>query len=773
MNDLYLLNFITLESNMSINQSFELDSQIYPKILSPVISSDWDEIVTLRDSKYVSVVDQIESQIADLIKADHAEYQFTKEELKTLVDEFFEKNDKEKYGNWVFFPWKTSLVHILPEKEFIKVRTLRNNFKIAPSEQNELSTKKIGIIGLSVGQSVALAMSLERSFGEIRLADFDILELSNLNRIKAGVTSLGIEKSVIAAREISEIDPYLKISLFREGINEGNVESFILGNGKLDLLIDECDSLDIKFLLREKAKLFRVPVIMETSDRGMLDIERFDNEPEREIFHGMVQGIDRNELKNLTNKERVSIVLKITGLETLSTRMKASLLEIGQSITSWPQLASGVFLGGASVAHVGRRLLLGDQVPSGRFYVDFDEIIKIDQAEILDILPSYPAVSESINRITRALPKHVLQSGYILSKMELNDILSHSNMAPSGGNVQPWIWVFDKKGLLHLFHDKDRSESMLDFKGSGSLIAFGAALENLRLTSAKMGLDIELIIHIVEFEEDCIATVRFISKFKNSIKVKNWELVEGIGIRCTNRKNNQRQDIKISDLDILTSLAEEEGFFLKIKKENNELAKLAEIVGGMDRMRFFHEQGLADFIKEVRWTEKDAAELKDGIDIATLELSGTERAAMGLLKDPRTVRFFRKFLMGYGLTKISKDTLTTSSAVLVLGSKEYSAREYLKAGQVLQRIWIKANMMGISFQPVSAMIFIFHKVSMEQNHGFTKGEEIEVNKFKAEFDQVFKMSKSEKSLFMFRINEAGEPSVRAFRRDVEDTLIVI
>jgi tRNA A37 threonylcarbamoyladenosine dehydratase len=773
MNDLYLLNFITLESNMSINQSFELDSQIYPKILSPVISSDWDEIVTLRDSKYVSVVDQIESQIADLIKADHAEHQFTKEELKTLVDEFFEKNDKEKYGNWVFFPWKTSLVHILPEKEFIKVRTLRNNFKIAPSEQNELSTKKIGIIGLSVGQSVALAMSLERSFGEIRLADFDILELSNLNRIKAGVTSLGIEKSVIAAREISEIDPYLKISLFREGINEGNVESFILGNGKLDLLIDECDSLDIKFLLREKAKLFRVPVIMETSDRGMLDIERFDNEPEREIFHGMVQGIDRNELKNLTNKERVSIVLKITGLETLSTRMKASLLEIGQSITSWPQLASGVFLGGASVAHVGRRLLLGDQVPSGRFYVDFDEIIKIDQAEILDILPSYPAVSESINRITRALPKHVLQSGYILSKMELNDILSHSNMAPSGGNVQPWIWVFDKKGLLHLFHDKDRSESMLDFKGSGSLIAFGAALENLRLTSAKMGLDIELIIHIVEFEEDCIATVRFISKFKNSIKVKNWELVEGIGIRCTNRKNNQRQDIKISDLDILTSLAEEEGFFLKIKKENNELAKLAEIVGGMDRMRFFHEQGLADFIKEVRWTEKDAAELKDGIDIATLELSGTERAAMGLLKDPRTVRFFRKFLMGYGLTKISKDTLTTSSAVLVLGSKEYSAREYLKAGQVLQRIWIKANMMGISFQPVSAMIFIFHKVSMEQNHGFTKGEEIEVNKFKAEFDQVFKMSKSEKSLFMFRINEAGEPSVRAFRRDVEDTLIVI
>ncbi|RIW12048.1 Rv1355c family protein [Algoriphagus lacus] len=752
---------------------FDLQDQVKPIILLPTYSSHWEEIQDLRLSKYVYTVDAIDSQVMDLIKANQPEIQFSKSELEKMVVDFFIDKERDFYGNWVFYPWKNTLVHILGEEEFVRVRTLRNNYKITPSEQAELSKKKVGIVGLSVGQSIALAMALERSCGEMRLADFDTLELSNLNRLKAGVTSLGIEKVVIAAREISEIDPYLKVTLFREGIHEGNIQEFLMGNGKLDLLVDECDSLDIKVLLREKSKEANVPVMMDTSDRGMLDIERFDLEPQRPIFHGMLEGITKAELANLSNKERVAIVLKITGLETLSLRMKASLLEIGSSITSWPQLASGVFLGGASVAHVGRRLLLGDKVPSGRFYVDFDEIVKIDQPDEVELLPHYPNASDSALRLLKKLPDNILQSGYILSAEELKKILSLANMAPSGGNIQPWIWIFDRKGILHLFHDKERSHSMLDFKGTGSLIAFGAALENLRLAAAKEGIEIEMINQIQEFEDDLICSIRFIAKFKSSIPVPHHELVDGVALRCTNRKNNGRQLLQKSQLDELAGFAAQEGLSIKIAEEKKDLESLAEIVGGMDRMRFFHEEGLMDFIKEVRWSEKDAIETKDGIDIATLEMSGTEKAAMGLLKDPRTVKFFRKFLMGYGLTKISKDTLCTSSAILLLQGSEFSPKSYLEAGKVLQRIWIKANLMGISFQPVTAMLFIFQKVLREENHGFTQEEEKEIKKLKNKFDVIFNNDNGIQDLFMFRLNKAGEPSVRAYRRDVEDTLILV
>ncbi|MFC3415499.1 nitroreductase family protein [Algoriphagus hitonicola] len=167
--------------------------------------------------------------------------------------------------------------------------------------------------------------------------------------------------------------------------------------------------------------------------------------------------------------------------------MKASLLEVGQSISSWPQLASAVYLGGATVAHVGRKLLLGEVVQSGRYYVDLDEIVKIETLAEPISVPAPPVVG---NDVKDKIPKNILPSGYLLTDAELSDLVTFANLAPSGGNIQPWIWVFDQKGVLHLIHDQVRSHSLLDFKGTGSLIAFGAALENIRLYAGKRDLNL-------------------------------------------------------------------------------------------------------------------------------------------------------------------------------------------------------------------------------------------------------------------------------------------
>lgn len=754
---------------MSLKSQAPLLSAVAPVILNPQISEDWEQIQQIKSDERNLIIDEIFSQVSDLIKADFPDKSFTKEELTQKTKNFFDAIDSDRFGNWIFYPWKYTLVHILPEKDFIRVRTLRNNYKITPQEQEELSRKKVGIVGLSVGQSVALAMALERSCGEMRLADFDTLELSNLNRIKAGITSLGLEKLVIAAREISEIDPYIKLTLFDEGVHADNVDDFFSENGKLDLLIDECDSFDIKILLREKAKSYQIPVMMDTSDRGMLDVERFDLEPDRKIFHGFLGDVDPSSLLNLTATQKVAFGLKITGLETLSPRMKASLLEVGQSITSWPQLASGVFLGGASVAHVGRKLLLGEPVKSGRYYVDLDELIPVESPTFE--LPKQEMPSTDWDGI---LPANVMPSGYLPDHKELNEILTYANYAPSGGNIQPWIWVYDKKGVLHLFHDRPRSFSLLDYKGTGSLIAFGAALENLRLICAKKGIEIEEIRQIQRFEDDLIASVRFLSKSKTPlIHAEDFELVEGIKLRSTNRKNPARRNLERAQIQKLLNFVRHPELTLEIAEESEVLDHLAKVVGGMDRMRLFHEQGLTDFIHELRWNDKEASETKDGIDIATLELSGTEKAAMGLLKDPRTVRFFRKFFMGYGLTKISKSTITSASAMFLLNGSDYSPEVFLKAGKVLQKIWIWANMNGLSFQPVTASLFIFHQVLKEEKHGFSPQEVSEIKDLKDSFNLIFNRDKKMEELFMFRLNFAGEPTMRSYRRKVEDTLKIL
>ncbi|MBC7744070.1 MAG: ThiF family adenylyltransferase, partial [Flavobacterium sp.] len=242
----------------------------------------------INEDKNIRVFDQIENQLRELIKCSSPSIRIRPEEYTDLIKTHLNGTEIFNYGVWVYYPWSNNLVHILDENEFIKLRTNRNCNKITFQEQSILSQKKIGIIGLSVGQSIALTMAMERTCGEIRLADFDTAELSNLNRLRTGLHNLGILKTVIAAREIAEIDPFIIVKIFNDGLTTQNMDSFFLEDGKLDILVEVCDGLDIKIASRLKARKLQIAVVMDTNDRGMLDVERFDLEPKRPIFHGLI-----------------------------------------------------------------------------------------------------------------------------------------------------------------------------------------------------------------------------------------------------------------------------------------------------------------------------------------------------------------------------------------------------------------------------------------------------------------------------------------------------
>ncbi|MBL7891208.1 MAG: Rv1355c family protein [Bacteroidia bacterium] len=324
----------------------------------------------------INVFDEIIGQVEEYVKSANPKIVFSKSDLTEAAKKHIGSTPYEEYGVWVYYPWSKRLVHILDEKEFVEVRTNRNMYKITPQEKAILATKRIGVIGLSVGQSVAVTIAMERSCRELRLADYDILELSNYNRIRTGLHNLNLPKVISVAREIAEIDPFLKVNCYHEGITEENINDFLVKDGKLDILVDECDGLYIKILCRQKAKEYGIPVVMEASDRGTIDVERFDLEPMRPILHGFIDHLDINKVKTAkTFEEKIPYVLSIAGDETLSHRLKASMLEINKSITTWPQLASAVTLGGGITADVSRRIMLNLFHASGRYFVDIEEII--------------------------------------------------------------------------------------------------------------------------------------------------------------------------------------------------------------------------------------------------------------------------------------------------------------------------------------------------------------------------------------------------------------
>ena len=329
----------------------------------------------LKNSNDIAFIfDEIDRQLNELIRC-RFPMGVSDSESQSLRKEILANNTEEDYGVWVYYPWRKTLVHILDEKEFIEVRTNRNQLKITKEEHRKLVDKKIGIIGLSVGQSIALTLAMERVCGGLRLADFDSLDLSNMNRLRTGLFNLSVPKVIIAAREIAEIDPYLDVDIYPEGVQEENFDAFFKGDGGIDLLVEVCDSFDVKIKSRLEARKVQIPVVMDTNDRGMLDIERFDLEPERPLFHGLAEGLTLEKLNSLSKEERMGYLMKIVDAANLSDRMKQSLPEINRTLASWPQLASEVFLGGAITTTVCREILLGKAVKSGRHYMDIEKLI--------------------------------------------------------------------------------------------------------------------------------------------------------------------------------------------------------------------------------------------------------------------------------------------------------------------------------------------------------------------------------------------------------------
>lgn len=346
-------------------------------VLQPTIHADREMIKCLQSNASIITHDTILCQWQEWYKTQNPTQHHDASSLCKASEVFFHSVDKNEFGNWVYYPWRNCLVHVLPEKEFIQVRTVRNKFKITQEEQDLLAEKKIGVIGLSVGQSVALGLAMERVFGELRIADFDQLELSNMNRLRSGLFNIGIKKTEIVRREIAEIDPYLKVTVFDEGVTEENIGRFMEENGKLDLLIEECDNIKMKVLSRVEAKSRKIPVIMDTSDRGMIDIERFDLEPNRPLFHGMLETVGTSEeiLENFDELKPL-VLQQILDVSKLSEGAKFSISQIGKSITSWPQLASSVIMGGGFCTHIAREILTGKIKKSGRWYIDLDEFIQ-------------------------------------------------------------------------------------------------------------------------------------------------------------------------------------------------------------------------------------------------------------------------------------------------------------------------------------------------------------------------------------------------------------
>jgi molybdopterin/thiamine biosynthesis adenylyltransferase len=747
-------------------------SKVYlPEFLDLTRSGDIEKFKNLALSG-VTICDTIVSQTEDFIKKKHPSHKFSQEELTVKSQELLGDNP-ESYGTWVYYPWSHRLVHLLPEEHFIEVRTSRNQYKITQTEQQFLKTKKVGVIGLSVGQSVSVTMAMERTCGELRLADFDTLELTNLNRIRTGIHNLGLPKVVSVAREIAEVDPFIKVKIFPNGLNESNLDEFFLTDGKLDLMIEESDGFDIKILSRYKARQLKVPVLMEASDRCMVDVERFDLEPNRPILHGLVDHLKIEDLKMLkTTEEKIPYMMDVLGLDTASARLKASMIEIDQTINTWPQLASAVTMGGGITTDVARRLLLGQFSKSGRYYVDVEELIGDSTKNAINTVSNHSEVLFDFTKAKQSLSANITNKDALqIEKSLLVDMVASACLAPSGGNSQPWRWIVSQN-TLYLFNPFKPGSTLLDYDGAASKIAIGASLENLKIHAGKMGLDYEIKFNATFDVNRPFAEIKFVNGA--NLKQSDLDRFPAIFYRNTNRAIAPRTPISRAIFSEIKKAAEEiEDATVEFITDSKELEIAGDILSELEKIRFLDPIGHRDFVNEMRWTDEENIKTRDGVDIKTVDLTNSELAGFKIARDKEVINYVNQWNGGNAFKKLTKKGIDGAGAIGVLYFKRSGKVDYVQAGRALEKIWLETNLRKVALHPVSACLFLYARLLDGKGVGLDSKTITAMRALRPNFEKVFCQRKDYREMFIFRLTNCGDAEVKSLRKPISEVLHIL
>jgi hypothetical protein len=517
-------------------------------------------------------------------------------------------------------------------------------------------------------------------------------------------------------------------------------------------------------------------VVMDTSDRGMLDVERFDLEPDRPILHGTVANINPGNIRELSNEDKVPVILQMLGVDNISLRAKASMVEVEQSINTWPQLASSVALGGAAGADVCRRILLNQFHDSGRYYIDFDQIVAdktTAPAPTLRENPFAPLRAGEMKMLADHSGITVTQQDIIPDDETIRELVKAACAAPSTGNDQPWKWYYNK-GVLYLFHDEYRSFSFGDYKKQASFISFGAAYENLNIHALKMGLSLYLELPSDLTGQKLVAAIRF----RPVVDQKAFNLLAPLDAalfkRYTNRNQAPKSKIAQSVYKQLADLAESiPGVRLQLFNDEDTFAAMAEIIGACDRMRLLNKDGHYDFVHhEMRWTSEDAEKTRDGIDIKTLGLSNSQLAALGVIKNDQVVRTLNDLDGGKALDMLAKRTVSTASAICLITLPQHNLANFFEGGRSMERLWLGATNLGLAIHPLISPLYLFPRLVYGNGEGLDQKFIPELKRLREKFKAVTGTGDSEAAVFLAKIAIADEPVIKSLRLPLEETLVI-
>jgi molybdopterin/thiamine biosynthesis adenylyltransferase len=131
--------------------------------------------------------------------------------------------------------------------------------EVGPEGQARLARSKVLVIGAGGLGSPALLYLAAAGVGTLGIVDFDVVDLSNLQRqIVHADDRVGRRKTESAAQTLRALNPEVRVVEHEEMLRPDNVERLIAG---YDVVIDGTDTFETRYALNDAAVRAGIPVV--------------------------------------------------------------------------------------------------------------------------------------------------------------------------------------------------------------------------------------------------------------------------------------------------------------------------------------------------------------------------------------------------------------------------------------------------------------------------------------------------------------------------------
>lgn len=668
----------------------------------------------LRSNSISSIYDYYEGQLKELFFIRNPSILEGSKEAEIGMKRFFDKHkgDREDFANcgaWVFYPWTRILIHVLSSDLHQEIRTARNRFLLTEQEQAQFRKFVVGIAGLSIGNSVALAIAYSGGCENMKLADPDFFEATNLNRVRVPLNYLSVKKVYVAAQQIYEINPYANLILYPEGINSKNLEDFLAGVPALNLIIDEMDDLKMKIFIRLAARAVKLPLVMATDngDNGIIDVERYDLPEYKSNFDNLpkinlatvVRGLDVGEPLNLTPFEKVRLATRIVGPENAAPRMQESLMEVGKKIVSWPQLGIAAFTGGTVLAYVVKKIALGENNISGKFQIPLDKIFLPDYnseqninkrkkltEKLINYLDYLASITSENYNVWETDEKKYPSNGALLSKIKF--ILRYAVMAPSSHNTQPWKFKISSNQIW-LYLDSTRTLPISDPTLRESYISLGACIANLFVALAYFGFRTK-VKYFPKNADYLIAKIEVESYGKTDMDLN--KLFHSIKKRYSDRSIYKQKLVSEKILSEIVGLSHED-LTVTVVTEKKLKEKIADLVAA----------GSSSIMKNEEFRNELSKWLRHNFTMQAFGMPG-ENFGMNDIQSIIAPLLIKNFDLSSDQMEHDRKAVLSSAALIVISSASDDMESWLKIGQLYERILLTTTTYRISSATLASVV---------------------------------------------------------------------